>query len=148
MNVLILGGSRNIGYYSAQRLLGTPVSVVLVAECRLIASSIAQGSTVTFLLRRGNTFDNDETIAPYIVQGKAKIVEGDALNEADVRRAWGTATGSGSQPVDVVLFTVGEPDNSKGSGSSSDVALQEDYQNSSSRVASSSIHPISAPMLC
>jgi len=88
MNVLILGGSRNVGYYAAQRLL-------------------AKGATVTFLLRNKATFDNDESIKPYIASGKVRIVPGDALNEEDVRQAWKVAAEGVSGHVDTLLFTVG-----------------------------------------
>lgn len=66
------------------------------------------GSNVTFLLRRGNVFDSDSSISPYIASGMARIVEGDALNEADVRRSWEQAADGGAKPVDVVLFTIGK----------------------------------------
>lgn len=87
MHVLILGGSRNIGYYTGLRLL-------------------AQGNTVTFLLRRGNTFDEDNEMQRYLKEGRLRISVGDALKEDDVRRAWATA-GSDSGEVDLVVFTVG-----------------------------------------
>ncbi|KAI5117118.1 hypothetical protein M0805_003670 [Coniferiporia weirii] len=88
MNVLSIGGSRNIGYFAAQRLL-------------------KKGATVTFLLRNPSCFDTDETIKPYIASGKARIVSGDALKEEDNRRAWELASEGGDSGVDVVLFTVG-----------------------------------------
>lgn len=88
MKVLVIGGSRNIGYYAAQRLL-------------------AAGETVTFLLRNKSSFDNDESIKPYIASGKARIVVGDALKEDDVRRSWEAANEGEGGSVDMCLFTVG-----------------------------------------
>ncbi|KAG1742657.1 uncharacterized protein EDB91DRAFT_289092 [Suillus paluster] len=88
--VLVIGGSRNIGYYSAVRLL-------------------ALGATVTFLLRSPGVFDQDETIQDYVKKGKARLVQGDALVKSDVRQAWSEAQGNDSEPrpVDFLIFTVG-----------------------------------------
>lgn len=67
-----------------------------------------QGATVTFLLRNVACFDKDETIQPYIVSGHARLVQGDALKEADVQKAWAaSAEGSEHGIPDVVLFSVG-----------------------------------------
>jgi hypothetical protein len=85
-NVLVLGGSRNIGYYAALRLL-------------------ASGATVTFLLRSPSAFDQDETVQRYIKSGKARLVKGDGLVQEDVKRAWEDS--GKDKPVDTVLFTVG-----------------------------------------
>jgi len=85
-NVLVLGGSRNIGYHAAIRLL-------------------ASGATVTFLLRSPSTFDKDEAVQGYVKSGKARLVQGDGLVQEDVRRAWEES--GKDQPVDTVLFTVG-----------------------------------------
>ncbi|KAF5323874.1 hypothetical protein D9611_008255 [Ephemerocybe angulata] len=86
LNVFSVGGSRNIGYYTAIRLLDA-------------------GATVTFLLRTPNTFDSDETIQPYVKQGKAQLVKGDALVREEVQNAWNRASANGH--VDLLLFTVG-----------------------------------------
>ncbi|KAG2133675.1 uncharacterized protein EDB93DRAFT_862640 [Suillus bovinus] len=89
--VLVIGGSRNIGYYSAIRLL-------------------ALGATVTFLLRSPQVFDQDETIQHYIKEGKARLIQGDALVKDDVRRAWSEAQHQqedNTRPVDFLIFTVG-----------------------------------------
>ncbi|KAJ7772717.1 hypothetical protein DFH07DRAFT_878887 [Mycena maculata] len=83
LNVLAFGGSRNIGYFAAVRLL-------------------EQGATVTFLLRSPSIFDEDTTIQKYVQSGHARLVKGDALNEADTRRAWDAAG-----IVDAVIFTIG-----------------------------------------
>ncbi|RPD58980.1 hypothetical protein L226DRAFT_510763 [Lentinus tigrinus ALCF2SS1-7] len=88
MHAFILGGSKNIGYFAALRLLN-------------------QGATATFLLRSPSVFDNDEQMQPFIKDGKAHLVRGDALNQDDVRNAWQAATEAGGGKVDVVLFTVG-----------------------------------------
>lgn len=67
-----------------------------------------QGATVTFLLRNVSCFDKDETIHPYIVSGHARLVQGDALKEADVQKAWAaSAEGSEHGIPNVVLFSVG-----------------------------------------
>ncbi|KAJ7902172.1 hypothetical protein B0H14DRAFT_2670236 [Mycena olivaceomarginata] len=83
LNVLSFGASRNIGYFSAVRLL-------------------EKGATVTFLLRSSSAFDGDATIEKYIKSGNARLVKGDASNEADTQRAW-TEAGI----VDAVIFSVG-----------------------------------------
>ncbi|EJD06264.1 uncharacterized protein FOMMEDRAFT_18409 [Fomitiporia mediterranea MF3/22] len=88
MKVLVIGGSRNIGYYASQRLLNA-------------------GATVTFLLRKRSCFDSDESIKPYIASGKARLVQGDALKEEDVSQAWEAASEGDDGPLDVVLFSVG-----------------------------------------
>jgi hypothetical protein len=86
--VLVIGGSRNIGYYSAVRLL-------------------ALGATVTFLLRSPRVFEQDDTIQNYIKEGKARLIQGDALVKNDVRRAWSEAQVDDTRPVDFLIFTVG-----------------------------------------
>jgi len=85
-NVLVLGGSRNIGYHAALRLL-------------------AAGATVTFLLRSTSVFDNDEVVQGYIKSGKARLIKGDGLIKDDVKRAWEES--GRDRPVDTVVFTVG-----------------------------------------
>ncbi|KAF4574558.1 NAD(P)-binding domain-containing protein [Pleurotus pulmonarius] len=85
-NIIVIGGSRNIGYFSALRFL-------------------AKGSTVTFLLRSPSVFDKDSAIQGYVKSGKAHLVKGDCLNEADVQRVWSEAGSKG--PIDLLLFTVG-----------------------------------------
>ncbi|KAL5533500.1 hypothetical protein ACEPAF_5276 [Sanghuangporus sanghuang] len=87
MKVLVIGGSRNIGYYSAQRLLGN-------------------GATVIFLLRNTSCFDTDESIKQYIASGKARLVQGDALKKEDVGKALAIAS-EGDEPLDAVHFSVG-----------------------------------------
>lgn len=69
----------------------------------------ASGSTVTFLLRNPNVFDNDASIKQYIDSGKVRIAKGDALKEEDIKKAWDVAA-EGDGPLDVVLFTVGAYD--------------------------------------
>ncbi|KAG0691786.1 hypothetical protein DFH29DRAFT_883725, partial [Suillus ampliporus] len=53
------------------------------------------GATVTFLLRSPGVFDQDETIQNYVKEGKARLVQGDALVKNDVRRAWSEASNGG-----------------------------------------------------
>ncbi|QRV90035.1 NAD(P)H-binding family protein [Ceratobasidium sp. AG-Ba] len=86
MRVLLLGASRNIGYFVAQRLL-------------------AQGHTCTLLLRRPEAMESDGSIIPYIASGQARLVRGDGLVQADVQRAWDTAKEGGK--VDLVFFGIG-----------------------------------------
>ncbi|KAG8722309.1 hypothetical protein FRC08_004147 [Ceratobasidium sp. 394] len=86
MRVLLLGASRHVGYSVALRLL-------------------AQGHTCTLLLRHPEVLESDEAISSYIKDGKAIIVPGDALVEADVQRAWNAARGD--EKVDVVYFGIG-----------------------------------------
>jgi len=83
LNVLTFGASRNIGYLSAVRLL-------------------EKGATVTFLLRSASAFDDDAVIQKYVKSGNARLVKGDATNEADTRRAWEEAG-----VVDAIIFSVG-----------------------------------------
>ncbi|KAE9394888.1 hypothetical protein BT96DRAFT_958687 [Gymnopus androsaceus JB14] len=78
MNVLAIGASKNIGYYSALRFLD--------AKCN-----------VTFMLRSPSVFDSDETIH--------SSYKGDALVESDVKRAWDEALTHG--PVDLVFSSIG-----------------------------------------
>jgi hypothetical protein len=58
---------------------------------------------VTFLLRSPSIFDKDVLIQTYLKSGNARIVKGDATQEADTRRAWDEAG-----VVDAVLFSVGK----------------------------------------
>ncbi|KAF8125963.1 hypothetical protein EV363DRAFT_601945 [Boletus edulis] len=88
IKVLVIGGSRNIGYFSSIRLLDL-------------------GATVTFLLRKPSVFENDETIQQYVRAGKARLVHGDALVKEDVKRAWTVAQGDDDKPVDFLVSTVG-----------------------------------------
>ncbi|KAG6861167.1 hypothetical protein C0991_011701, partial [Blastosporella zonata] len=88
MNILVIGGSRNIGYYASMRFLEA-------------------GHTVTFLLRNLNAFDKDEKIHKYLAANKAHLTKGDALVRDDVQHAWTTAaSNSESGVVDLLLFTV------------------------------------------
>jgi hypothetical protein len=48
-------------------------------------------------------FDEDKVIQAYVKSGAARLVKGDALIEADTRRAWAEAG-----VVDVVMFSVGK----------------------------------------
>jgi hypothetical protein len=104
LNVLTFGASRNIGYFAAIRLLGE-LHLTLYSLCRpLIYLFLAEkGATVTFLLRSTAIFDEDLVIQGYVKAGTARLVKGDALNEADTRRAWAEAG-----VVDVVIFSVGK----------------------------------------
>ncbi|KAG6808061.1 hypothetical protein H0H93_000631, partial [Arthromyces matolae] len=89
MHALVIGGSKNIGYYSALRFLDA-------------------GNTVTFLLRNPTVFDNDEKIKSYVASNKAFLIKGDALVREDVKRVWeAAATNSPSGNVDILLFTLG-----------------------------------------
>ena len=95
MKVLAIGASRNIGYHASIRFL-------------------ERGDTVTFLLRSTDAFEKDPAMAPHIASGKARLVQGDAMKEEDVKRAWASAcpATSGSSPsdegqVDLLLITIG-----------------------------------------
>ncbi|KAF8176004.1 hypothetical protein BJ912DRAFT_1024401 [Pholiota molesta] len=91
-NILVIGGSRHIGYHAALRFLNA-------------------GSKVTFLLRSPGFFDDDKDIQKYVRSKKAQLVQGDALVVEDVRKVWTKA--SEEQPVDLLLFTVGFTGNPK-----------------------------------
>ncbi|KAF5353471.1 hypothetical protein D9756_008015 [Leucocoprinus leucothites] len=88
LNVLVLGGSRHIGYHAAIRLLDS-------------------GARVTFLLRNPSSFDEDAVIQKYITSKKALLVKGDATVRSDMQRLWNVSTEEGSLSVDVVLCTIG-----------------------------------------
>ncbi|KAL0573824.1 hypothetical protein V5O48_008132 [Marasmius crinis-equi] len=88
MNAFVIGGSKNIGYLSALRLL-------------------AAGSTVTFLLRNTSCFDEDERIQRFVSTGRAFLFKGDALVRSDVEKGWEAAEKNGNGKVDLLLFTVG-----------------------------------------
>ncbi|KAL0573816.1 hypothetical protein V5O48_008124 [Marasmius crinis-equi] len=87
MNVFVMGGSKNIGYFSALRLLDA-------------------GSTVTFLLRDPACFDEDERIRKFL-SSKAFLVKGDALVRSDVQKGWEAAEKNGNGKIDLLLLTVG-----------------------------------------
>jgi len=86
LNILVVGGSRHIGYHSALKFLDA-------------------GATVTFLLRSPATFDNDEAIQTHVKSGKARLIKGDGLVLEDVRKVWAEA--SKEAPVHILLLTVG-----------------------------------------
>ena len=64
---------------------------------------------MTFLLRNPSVFDDLEEVQEYVRSGKARLVQGDALVKADVKRAWTAAQGDHGNPVDFLLLTVGMP---------------------------------------
>ncbi|KAG8896173.1 hypothetical protein FRB99_009030 [Tulasnella sp. 403] len=84
MKVLAVGASRNIGYYASLSLL-------------------KEGHTVVFLLRNPSVFESDAEIQSFVTSGHAILIQGDALNEEEVRNAWAQA----GNDVELVLFTVG-----------------------------------------
>ncbi|KAL0565412.1 hypothetical protein V5O48_016614 [Marasmius crinis-equi] len=86
VNVYSLGGSRNIGYFAALRLLDA-------------------GYTFTFLLRNPSVLQNDEAMKKHVAAGKVFLVKGDALVRSDVENGWKEA--GKHRPVDLMLFTVG-----------------------------------------
>ncbi|KAG9050961.1 hypothetical protein FS837_000624 [Tulasnella sp. UAMH 9824] len=85
MKVLAFGASRNVGYYASIALLKS-------------------GHSVVFQLRKTSVFDQDEDMKPFIQSGAAKVIQGDAMVEEDVRKAW-TEANADNIPVDVILFT-------------------------------------------
>ncbi|KAF5323739.1 hypothetical protein D9619_012991 [Psilocybe cf. subviscida] len=86
LNILVVGGSRHIGYHAALRLLDA-------------------GATVHYLLRNPAVFDADERVQAHVQAGRARLHKGDALNEDSTREVWSKA--SEERPVDLLLFTVG-----------------------------------------
>ncbi|CAE6445062.1 unnamed protein product [Rhizoctonia solani] len=86
MRVLLLGASRNVGYFVAQRL-------------------VAQGHICTLLLRNTDAMESDPAMADFIRDGKIKLVRGDGLVSEDVQRAWDTTRSDGD--VDLVYFGIG-----------------------------------------
>jgi NAD(P)-dependent dehydrogenase (short-subunit alcohol dehydrogenase family) len=109
MKALVIGGSRNIGYFTAVRLLGEHTNGPSIVIFTASASQIEKGWNVIFLLRNPSVFDNDEVIKRHIEQGTASLVKGDALISDDVKRAWDETVRSDSQAVDLLVFTVGQP---------------------------------------
>ncbi|PPQ65502.1 hypothetical protein CVT24_010798 [Panaeolus cyanescens] len=87
LNILVIGGSRNIGYDAALRFLNNT------------------RSTVTYLLRNPSVFDEDVNVQKHVQSGQARLVKGNALYPEDVSTLWAEATKE--RPVDVLLFTVG-----------------------------------------
>ncbi|KDQ61256.1 hypothetical protein JAAARDRAFT_152375 [Jaapia argillacea MUCL 33604] len=85
MKVLVLGGSRHIGYHSALRLLDK------------------ERPHRSFLLRNAAVFDGDEKVQPFISSGQARIVQGDALKSGDDTAGNGEPEGV----VDLCLFSIG-----------------------------------------
>lgn len=83
MHAVILGGSKGVGYFSALYILATP------------------GNSVTLLLRSPGVIDNDEKFAGYIQQGRARLVEGDACDEAAIARLFE------GEKVDVLITSIG-----------------------------------------
>jgi hypothetical protein len=86
LNILVVGGSRHIGYHAALRFLDA-------------------GATVHYLLRNPSVFDADERVQAHVQAGRARLHKGDALNEDSTRAVWSKA--SEEKPVDLLLFTVG-----------------------------------------
>ncbi|GAB1526705.1 hypothetical protein RhiTH_009877 [Rhizoctonia solani] len=86
MRVLLLGASRNVGYFLAQRL-------------------VAQGHTCTLLLRNPGSMESDSAMASYVRDGKVKLIGGDGLVREDVQQAWDATKSNGE--VDVVYFGIG-----------------------------------------
>ncbi|TFL00595.1 hypothetical protein BDV98DRAFT_569269 [Pterulicium gracile] len=89
-NVLVIGGSRDVGFPTALAFL-------------------ERAFTVTFLLRDKHVFDEDGTVQAFISAGALKLVEGSAFTEADVKKAWDAAMKHGAGPqrgIDVLTFTV------------------------------------------
>ena len=125
LNVLSIGGSRNIGYFSSLKLLGTffphpslrhsfhssLLLSLIINHCSTDSKNLQKktelGATVTFLLRTPSIFDTNSAIQKYVSSGTARLIKGDALVREDVERAWKEAAGKENKPVDVLLFTVG-----------------------------------------
>lgn len=66
---------------------------------------IAQGHSVTFLLRNPSVFDDDSEIQSFVQKGNAKLVKGDATVKNDVKNIIDSATQVG---LDVILSSVGK----------------------------------------
>ena len=80
----------------------------------LITCTTVKGAIVTFLLRSPAIFDHDASMQPYIQQGTARLVQGDALKKEDVQRGWEEAAkpevrdaDADSRGVDAVLLMLG-----------------------------------------
>lgn len=108
MKVYAIGASRNIGYYVAVRLLGTPSASTFTKLCiDGMTDGSEKGATVTFLLRSTTAFDNDERLQKYKESGYARLVQGDALKAEDIARGWEVAQEGPDPHIDLVLFTLG-----------------------------------------
>ncbi|KAG5651873.1 hypothetical protein H0H81_007093 [Sphagnurus paluster] len=93
MNILMIGGSRNVGYYASLRFLGAHFHF---------------HPTVTFLLRNLAVFDEEKNIQECVKSKKAFLVKGDAMIQEDVKRAWDTAAKAvPSGNIDLLVITVG-----------------------------------------
>jgi hypothetical protein len=82
-HAVLLGASKGAGYHALLRLL-TPDSTW----------------SATVLLRKPEVIEKDENFAPYINDGRLRIVQGDATNVEDVKKLFKDKT-------DVVISTVG-----------------------------------------
>ncbi|WVF69128.1 hypothetical protein IAT40_003902 [Kwoniella sp. CBS 6097] len=85
MHAILLGASKGIGYQVLKSLL----------------SSSNKWST-TLLLRKPELLEKDEAIAPYIREGRVRIVKGDATSEDDLRKCL-----EGSERVDLIVSSIG-----------------------------------------
>lgn len=84
MHTVILGASRNIGYYSLLNLLAQ------------------DGNTVAVLLRSPQAFKDDPAVTPHIASGRLTIEQGDATVAADVAKVINDNT-----HIDFVISTIG-----------------------------------------
>ena len=94
MQILILGGSRNIGHHVAHLLLHSPTT--------------ANTTQLTLLLR--NELPADDSLTTFVADGRVKIVRGNAMIYEDVVRAWTTA---GGRECEAVLYAIGTPEHER-----------------------------------
>ncbi|KAG5636651.1 hypothetical protein DXG03_004696 [Asterophora parasitica] len=73
MNILVIGGSRNVGYFASLRFLGASSSYHRM-EGSLLIAAVEVGHTVTFLLRNTSVFDNDADVQQYLRSNQAYLV--------------------------------------------------------------------------
>jgi NAD(P)-dependent dehydrogenase (short-subunit alcohol dehydrogenase family) len=83
-HAVLIGASKGCGYHALLRLL-TPTS----------------NWSATVLLRKPEALEQDANFAPYLKDGRLKIVKGDATNVEDVKKLF-------VDTVDLVISTVGK----------------------------------------
>lgn len=84
MHAVIFGGSRGVGYFTALYLLALPEW------------------TVSLLLRTPSKIEQDSRLAPFIQQGRLRLVKGDALDKEAVSLLFSQAK------VDLVVSSMGK----------------------------------------
>ncbi|WWC62500.1 uncharacterized protein I303_105096 [Kwoniella dejecticola CBS 10117] len=84
MLAVFLGASKGIGYFTLLNLLQT-----------------TSDWSAVLLLRKPDCFDKNDSIRPFVENGRIQIIKGDATNEGDVKKLFQVGQ------VDLVVSTIG-----------------------------------------